>query len=951
MTRLLVDLAELAAAASIGARAGFRREGRLAWGVTASGPLALGGCDLLAAHHVAVGGLQLSSTAAVVAARLAAHLLLIAGITLLVRARTAAQARASLLDAAVVAVTAAALAWTFLFAPYVAKHDPPLANELALVGYPVLALAAFVCAAKLASLALLRVPSVLLLWAGAAALLAADGAKSLLLVYGTANAELVRAGFAAFAVCLAGAALHPSAPELVAAAPDRQFRLTPVRVAGLAAGACALPAVLAVEGALDRVRDVTLLASCSGLVFVLVCLRLLDLGRRHEEALNRVTVLAGAVAGLLDVRTVADVADVARVAVLQLLGSPTAVTIEAEDVARPGSLSLPLHGRRGTHGALTVAGGEEVDPDRIEGIRQLAGSVALALDGVKVSEQLLRQRAEARFRALVQHSSDAILVVDAAGQIDYASPSTSRVLGQSPDELRGATFLELVADYDRPRVSHALAAGGEDAIQTLEFALTTPGGRLEVEATCTNLLSTDEVRGIVVNLRDVGERKDFERQLAHKAFHDELTGLANRMLFRDRVEHALARVSRGSSIAVLFLDLDDFKTVNDTLGHQAGDELIRIVAGRIAGSARSADTAARLGGDEFAVLLEDDDGNAEAIAHRLLEGIGAPITVEGHEFAMTASIGIARADAFNAIHVDDLMRNADVAMYAAKAGGKGTCRGFASEMHTAVLDRLELKRELQTAIERQEFELHYQPVVNLETMEIVSLEALIRWNHPTRGFVPPDQFIAIAEETGAIVSIGRWALRTACAQAAKIQRLVGPRSPTIAVNISGRQLQEPGLVDDTLKVLMQTGLAPEKLVLEITETVMISDFDFALSRLRELRNCKIRVALDDFGSGYSSLNYIRRLPIDLLKIDREFIADINESAEVAAMAETIIDLTRILHVDPVAEGIETEEQLATLRRLGCTLGQGYLFMRPRNAAEIEAEVVKRTIDRHPAVMA
>ncbi len=351
------------------------------------------------------------------------------------------------------------------------------------------------------------------------------------------------------------------------------------------------------------------------------------------------------------------------------------------------------------------------------------------------------------------------------------------------------------------------------------------------------------------------------------------------------------------------------------------------------------------------MLLEDEEGNAEQIAQRLLQGIAAPINVEGHEFSMTASVGIARADMGDAVHVDDLMRNADVAMYAAKSGGKGTCRSFASEMHTAVLDRLELKRELQAAIEREEFELYYQPVVNLESMEIVSLEALIRWNHPVRGFVPPDQFIGIAEETGAIVSIGRWALRTACAKAARIQQQIGDRAPTIAVNISGRQLQEPGLVDDTLKVLMQTGLAPEKLVLEITETVMISDFDFALSRLRELRNCKIRVALDDFGSGYSSLNYIRRLPIDLLKIDREFIADINESAEVAAMAETILDLTRILSVDAVAEGIETEEQLATLRRLGCRLGQGYLFMRPVDSAGIEAEVLKRAVARRTAVPA
>ena len=374
--------------------------------------------------------------------------------------------------------------------------------------------------------------------------------------------------------------------------------------------------------------------------------------------------------------------------------------------------------------------------------------------------------------------------------------------------------------------------------------------------------------------------------------------------------------------------------------------MIRVVAGRLSGAARAADTTARLGGDEFAMLMEDDTNDAsELVAQRLLENIAAPISIEDRAITMTASIGIARARPGESLQVDTLLRNADVAMYEAKASGKGTCRHFSPEMHDALVDQLELKRELVTAIERGEFELHYQPVVDLATHEYVSLEALIRWNHPVRGFISPDEFIPIAEASGAIVPLGRWALRAACEHALRLQWRVGPSAPSISVNLSTRQLQEPTLVAETIAVLRETGLAPEKLVLEITETAMISDFDLVLSRLKDLRAANIRVAVDDFGSGYSSLNYIRRLPIDLLKIDRAFIADIGESEEVAALTETILGLARIIGVTVVAEGIETEAQLAEVTRLGCDLGQGYLFLRPVDADEIERVVVEQVAQR------
>jgi diguanylate cyclase (GGDEF)-like protein/PAS domain S-box-containing protein len=584
-----------------------------------------------------------------------------------------------------------------------------------------------------------------------------------------------------------------------------------------------------------------------------------------------------------------------------------------------------------------------MDADTIEGLRALANEIALALDGVELAESLLKQRTEARFQSLVQHSSDAILVVDAAGRIEFASPSTRHVLCVDPFELQGRPFIDLVVSHDRSRISAALfVVQGSEAGQSAEFQLDSPEGTLEVEAVYTNLLSDENVGGIVLNIRDISERKSFERQLAHQAFHDEITGLANRALFRDRVEHTLERVRRGASLAVLFIDLDDFKTVNDTLGHEAGDRLIRVIAERIAQSARAVDTAARIGGDEFAVLVEDANiDTATEVGERLLERIGVPVDLDGRELLVTASIGIAFAEGGSAISVDTLLRDADVAMYAAKAGGKGVCRTFVDEMHGAVLERLELKRELQLALDREEFQLFYQPIVDLRTGRFVSLEALLRWQHPERGFVPPDQFIGLAEETGAIVPIGRWVLRRACEQAARLIGLLGESAPNICVNLSARQLQRAELVADVVDSLQSSGLPPERLVLEITETAMMTDLEPALAKLRELRAIGVQLAVDDFGSGYSSLNYIRMFPINLLKIDRAFIADMNKPGEVASLARTIIDLTEILGITAVAEGIERPAQLEQLRSIGCTLGQGFLFMAPVPAAAIERELALR----------
>ncbi|MGN6797049.1 MAG: putative bifunctional diguanylate cyclase/phosphodiesterase [Gaiellaceae bacterium] len=886
---------------------------------------------------------------------IAGYVFVVAAIAVFVDTRDRGRRRPALIDALIVAIPAAAAAWIYLMAPIAYRQTLSTSTKFITLAYPVFDLLLLVALVQFASAASLRrAPVFGLVLLGGIALGVGDVLHGWALLHPIPlSASVAReGGRIVFAVLIGAAALHPTAGELTKRGLESESRArpTPRRLVLLLVAACTAP-VLMGAGVLASNGVVSLAAAVAAVL--LLGLRLVDLAEGHNAAVERAAVLAHAGVGLFEARTVAEVTPVVQTAVRRLLGSSAAATIAGPDAegADDEAITLPLRGKRENHGSLIIHCGDNVGTEQVASLSTLASSVALAIDSVKATEGLLKRRTDARFEALVQHSSDAILVLDRAGRIDYASPSTANVLKSSPDELGGRMFLELVADYDRPRVANTLDGRKDDSPSPpFEFELLTPLGALEVEAACTNLLYSADVRGIVVNIRDVSERKEFERQLAHRAFHDELTGLANRVLFRDRVEHALARVDRGSSLAVLFLDLDDFKTVNDTLGHQAGDELIRVIAGRLAGAARTADTAARLGGDEFAILMEDDANDAsDLVAQRLLESIAAPIWIEDRAITMSTSIGIARALPGESLQVDTLLRNADVAMYEAKASGKGTCRHFSPEMHDALVDQLELKRELVTAIERGEFELRYQPVVDLATHQFVSLEALIRWNHPVRGFISPDEFIPIAEASGAIVPLGRWALRAACEQALRLQWRVGPSAPSISVNLSTRQLQEPTLVAETITILKETGLPPEKLVLEITETAMISDFDLVLSRLRDLRAANIRVAVDDFGSGYSSLNYIRRLPIDVLKIDRAFIADIGESSEVAALTETILALARIIGVVVVAEGIETDAQLAEVTRLGCDLGQGYLFLRPVDAAEIERVVVEQVANRSRAM--
>ncbi len=561
-----------------------------------------------------------------------------------------------------------------------------------------------------------------------------------------------------------------------------------------------------------------------------------------------------------------------------------------------------------------------------------------------LADHAVRQN-EARFRSLVQHSSDVIIVTRANGTMRFVSPSANRVFGYDPSEMVGRPIATLLHPDDRDRATTLF----ENASRTpgvtgpVEWRFRQPDGSwLSAEILATNLTGDPTVRGIVLNTRDVSERKRLEEQLTHQAFHDPLTGLANRALFRDRVSHALALAQRQSHpITVLFLDLDDFKRVNDSLGHAEGDRLLIAAAERFLSCARAADTVARLGGDEFAILIEHaagPDGRSELL-ERLATAMGHPFTLSGNQVQVTASIGVAAAATGDT--ADDLLRNADVAMYAAKRRGKGRSETYESRMYADVRHRLEMEAALRTAIDGGELTLHYQPIVQLGSGQIYGVEALVRWEHQTYGHLLPQHFIPLAEETGLIIKLGAWVLDESCRQV-QAWRLAYPQTPlSVSVNISGRQLQGPGIGDALRDALASSGVDPSAVILEITESVLMQQTDSVLERLQTLKKLGVRLAIDDFGTGYSSLSYLQRFPIDILKIARPFVEEVGLGAERAALARAIIGLSDTLRLQTVAEGIEMAEQRGALIELGCPLGQGHYFSRALPAEAIDRMLASR----------
>ena len=581
----------------------------------------------------------------------------------------------------------------------------------------------------------------------------------------------------------------------------------------------------------------------------------------------------------------------------------------------------------------------------------IASQAIATREVVGLHREVATRRFDERLTELVRRSSDMIAICDTSGAIRYASPSSEQVLGATPGELSGQRLDEVLG----PEAPHVRAAFDQvlreaHSEQTATFSIPQSNGdKRSYKMVIANLCHVESIRGVTLNIRDVSDATRLHDQLRTLAFHDSLTLLANRSLFSDRVHQAIRRLGDGMTPAVLFIDLDDFKKVNDSLGHGAGDQLLRGFAHRLVQCTRAGDTVARLGGDEFAVLI-DHAPNADAamaVARQVLEACRRPFEVDGRQIRIGASVGVALADRVS--NVERLLRNADAAMYAAKARGKGHAEFFAPEMLRAARRRMRIENELAAAIEKRQLVAHYQPIVDLASRHLVGVEALMRWLHPSRGLVEPGEFIPLAEETGQIIPMTQWMIDRACVDLLRLQREIAHgEGIRMSVNVSSRYLNHGDVVADVRAALATHRVAPDCLILEVTESLLLEDSPRLEQSFKELKLLGIRLALDDFGTGYSSLAYLHRFPIDILKIHRSFVErlvhehDGLEGVDAVALARAILSLADALGLDTVAEGIEVEAQRETLLRLGCHTGQGYCFAKPLPIDEVlQAAVTRR----------
>lgn len=593
----------------------------------------------------------------------------------------------------------------------------------------------------------------------------------------------------------------------------------------------------------------------------------------------------------------------------------------------------------------------------------LADQVAMAIQNANLFTRLEAEaedlrRSEERYKMVARATHDVIWDWDlASGNLAW-NAAVENMFGYLGDEIGSSIewWEGQIHPKDKRRVIDSLQDSIDSGAESWsdEYSFRCADGTYATVMDRGYVMHDEAGRPIrmIGSMMDISERKAAEEALAHQAFHDVLTGLPNRALFHDRLEHALTRSRRvGSCCAVLFLDLDRFKVVNDSLGHEVGDQLLVAVAQRLQSCLRPSDTAARLGGDEFIVLLEDlaSVDVASSVAERILTGLKLPFIVDGRDIFVTASIGIVigRGPADTA---SDLLRDADVAMYRAKSRGKSRYEVFDASMNSDALEHLQMEMDLRRALERHELYVEYQPIVSLETEEVLEVEALIRWRHPFHGCVPPIRFIPLAEETGLILPIGEWLLEEACRQGRAWQQL-SDRKLVVGVNLSAREFQQPGLVSRIDRLLRNTELSADRLKIEITEGTIMDDAHSVIETLRGLKALGVQLAIDDFGTGYSNLNYLRRFPVDTLKIDRAFVAGVGENSQDSAIIQSVVGLGKAMGMQVAAEGVESERQAARLRELGCDTAQGYYFSRPTAPGEIDRMLANGATERRLPISA
>jgi diguanylate cyclase (GGDEF)-like protein/PAS domain S-box-containing protein len=548
-----------------------------------------------------------------------------------------------------------------------------------------------------------------------------------------------------------------------------------------------------------------------------------------------------------------------------------------------------------------------------------------------ITERKLVEDGERRLLALVRNSSDLVAVLTPESTATFLSPAVA-ALGWSPEELSGRSLLDVVSPADHPVLTRLLAGSSGDAPALQLRMRHRAGHELVMEGSLVNLCDDSAVHGWVLTVRDITERKRLQEDLATQAFHDSLTGLANRQLFFDRLEHALTRrePQPWRPLAVLSLDLDDFNDVNESLGHATGDAVLRTVAERLAGAVRDQDTVARLGGDEFAVLMEDTDlVTATQVARRLLGTIAAPVEINGHLHVVRASIGLAEAVPGRSVGTDT-MRSADVAVDMAKERGKSGLAIYDPAWHRHAVQTFAVRQELELAIATDQLTLVYQPIVALDSNAVWGFEALVRWDHPERGLLSPEAFMPLALQSGLIVPLDDWVLQAAVRGCASLQS--AEHRPSISVNVSATQLSQPGFADIVLGALAGAGLSSDRLVLEVTESALVDPLDVGVQALEQLRAHGVRVAIDDFGTGYSSLPRLNRLPVDQLKVDKSFIEQLRPWTEDGVLVSTFLATAQAMRLSTVAEGVEDPEQARWLKESGCELGQGFLWSRPVDLA-------------------
>ncbi|MFI8520714.1 aminotransferase class I/II-fold pyridoxal phosphate-dependent enzyme [Streptomyces sp. NPDC085481] len=947
---------------------------------------------------------------------LATYPLFALGLYGFIRYRAAGRDLAVALDALILTSGLALLSWVNLITPLTTSPDMTWVERAISIAYPLGDVLMLAMLARLLVPGGLRSRAVQLLTLGTCGILFSDVLYGMKQLDGTWQVGTPwDLGWVVFFTAWGLAALHPSMTGLTAPAPERAPRITERRLVLLAVASLIAPALLLFQSLrMDPEPDIGVIAIFSAIMFLLVLVRLWGMMADHSRAEARERSLRVAAASLVAALSPREVAAAVETAAGTLFGAgtphltmllardrrgrlsavPTARhpwNVHVAEVTGPQGPHWPellAEGRRllptdtldpaianatapATHvllcplalqapaagepllGALLLAGTDKKLSEIAGPAQSLASQAALALERFGLSEEVSRRTSEAYFRTLVHNTSDVILIVDDDDTVRYASPSAESMFGHSL--LSGTPLTELLAPGDALSALRILADvrshGHVDARDDWKL-LHGGAADLEVEVRCSNLRDEATVHGLVLTLRDVTEQRKLERELTHRAFHDSLTGLPNRVLLLERIERALLRGRRESTLTcMLFVDLDDFKVVNDTMGHSVGDELLVAVAHRLSSVLRLTDTAARLGGDEFGVLIEGarEPGDAEALAAEIVHTLSQPFHLTDGAVSVSTSVGVATV--LDSAHAEELLGHADLALYAAKAAGKKRWRRFRPELHSRLVARHELQAGMDTAIADHAFALRYQPIVQVDDGALAGFEALIRWPHARRGMVPPDQFITLAEESGHIMPLGAWVLDHAARDISRWQR-ARPRTPPLRanVNVSARQFRDPGLLDVVRRTLRTSGLAADSLVLELTETVLMRRDEQIGTTMRALKDLGVSIAIDDFGTGFSSLSYLREFPIDVLKVDKSFIDDITTDRQQVALVEGIVRIADVLGLQVVAEGIENEDQRALLADMGCRYGQGFLFARPMTAHQAETFLHRRpgTRARAPA---